>query len=228
MPGDYIPSKDAALVPYCGNVSSRIGSDPPAYALTIAQTDEYAALYDNYVSALNTATSPATRSPVSILSKNLAKKSLISQTRILAAIIQASPLVSEEQKRGLGLTVRSDEPTPIPAPATAPVLEVMAVVGRTVKARMHDALSPTRRGKPAGVAGAALFSYVGPTPPADSDEWHFEGNFTRPTLEVAFPDEVPAGSQVWFTAFWYNPRAQRGPGCAAVGTVLAGGAAIAA
>ena len=124
--------------------------------------------------------------------------------------------------------MRASGTTPIPVPSSAPDIDIVSVSGRSVKIRLHDAASPTRRGKPPLVSGAAVFSFVGATAPTDPAQWKFEGNMTRTVVNVVFPGTVAAGAQVWITAFWYNPRAQQGPGTPAVGTNLAGGAAMAA
>ncbi len=81
----------------------------------------------------------------------------------------------------------------------------------------------TRRGKPPGVAGIAVASYVGSTPSANIADWKFEGNTTRMALEVAFGEDVAPGAKVWLTAFYFNPRAQSGPACAPLSVILSGG-----
>ena len=92
---------------------------------------------------------------------------------------------------------------------------------------LHDALNPTRRGKPLGVAGASVFSFVGPTAPAELAAWKFEGNTTRTRVDVLFPADTPPGSKIWVCAFWFNPRAQAGPTSAPVSTNLPGGTGLA-
>jgi hypothetical protein len=87
---------------------------------------------------------------------------------------------------------------------------------------MHDGTGTTR-GKPAGVQGASVFSYVGATPPVEVTGWTFQGNTTLTTIDVTFASTLPPGTVVWFTAFWYNPRAKAGPGCSPVSAILAGG-----
>ena len=98
-----------------------------------------------------------------------------------------------------------------------------SVRGRTASLRLHDAAQPTRRGKPLGVSGAAVFSYVGAAAPADLAAWTFEGNTSRTRVDVLFPTSVPAGATVWFTAYWFNERKQAGPACDAVSANLPGG-----
>ena len=68
-----------------------------------------------------------------------------------------------------------------------------------------------------------MFSFVGSAPPADIGQWVFQGSSTRTTFEVEFPATVPAGSQVFLCAFWFNPRSQSGPACQPISAYLAGG-----
>jgi hypothetical protein len=97
------------------------------------------------------------------------------------------------------------------------------VTGYTVKIKLHDSASGSKRGKPAGVSGASVFSYAGATAPADISAWKFEGNTSKTAVEVAFPNTTAAGATVWLTAFWFNPRKQSGPACSPVNTNLQGG-----
>jgi hypothetical protein len=118
--------------------------------------------------------------------------------------------VTDTQLVALGLLPRPTR-TPVPPPATAPVIDVVSTSGNTVKLRLHAAGDSTRRGKPAGVDGASVFSFVGATPPDTETEWTFEGvAWQRPLLDVTFPAGTAPGAKVWFTAFWFNePQAER-------------------
>jgi hypothetical protein len=227
MPIDFLPSRDAELLTWSVNFNTKITATPTAYGLTAPQATTYDGLHDAYAAAYQIANNPDTRSPSNIVAKDTAREALIQNARLLARIVQAAPAVTPEQKSELGLTVRDVEPTPIPPPATAPTIEVVSVVGRTVRIKLKD-ITSEGRGKPAGVHGAALFSYVGTTAPTTADGWKFEGNTNRVTNDIEFPDTVPSGATVWFTAFWFNPRSESGPGAAAVSTNLQGGAAMAA
>jgi hypothetical protein len=60
-------------------------------------------------------------------------------------------------------------------------------------------------------------------PPARESELVPEGESTRTDFEVEFPSTVPAGTKVWLTAFWKNPRLMSGPPCAPVSIYLGDG-----
>jgi hypothetical protein len=96
-----------------------------------------------------------------------------------------------------------------------------------VKCRVHSSTGDGR-GKPAGVAMAFMYSFVGSVPPTDTSAFEMEGTATRTTFEVTFPSSVPGGSQVWLAAAWANARTQTGPACAPITVYLQGAAAAAA
>ena len=158
----------------------------------------------------------------------IARDQLKDNARLLARNIQANAGVTAEQKTELGLTVKAD-PTSINPPTMKPQGDIVAVSGRTVTAQFHDPENPTRRGKPDGVAGIAVFSHVGTSqPPDDPEAWTFQGNTTRTRVSVEFDSSVPGSATVWLRAFYFNPRMQSGPASDPVSTNLQAGSAMAA
>jgi hypothetical protein len=225
---DFLPTRDGDLLTWSVNFNAKINATPTDYGLTAGQATAYTTLHDAFATAFQTASDPLTRSPANIVAKDGAKAALITSARQLAGIIQKYPGTTDFMRSELGLTVKDAEPSPIPPPADAPQLDVVTVSGRTVRIRLRDVANPTRRGKPAGVSGASVFSYVGATPPPDVAAWKFEGNIGVTKVDVTFPTTVEPGAQVWLTAFWFNPRKQSGPACTPVTTYLAGGLSMAA
>jgi hypothetical protein len=106
-------------------------------------------------------------------------------------------------------------------------VSVVSVDGRVVRAQLSD-VATSRRARPAGTTGAAVFAYVGPGAPPGTEGWTFRGVYTRPVIEVPFAADVPAGSVVWLTAQWLNPRGQPGPIGSPACVHLGGGLARAA
>lgn len=223
---DFLPRKEAELVVWSTTFKNLIVATPTAYGLTAAQATAYTTLHDSFVTQYNLANADGTRTPSVIVSKNQAKRFLIANARLLAGIIQRDPETTNQQRSDLGLTVPSTR-SPIPPPAIAPSIDVLSVTGSVVRIRMHDPVNTTRRGKPPGVAGMTVFSFVGANPPTTAGDWKFEGNTTRTTLNINFPNAAP-GATVWFTAFYRNERDQSGPAADPVSTRIAGGSAMAA
>jgi hypothetical protein len=224
---DFIPPVESEFVTWSTNFNARITATPTAFNLTTLQATAYGTAHDAFVTAYDAANNDGTRTPSAVISKNDAKKVLIDNARMLARIIQAAPSVTNTQKSDLGLTVHSVH-APIPAPAHAPGLVIEGVSGNTVRIRLIDIENPMRRGKPDGVESAGIFSFVGAAAPTEESAWNYEGNATRTVINVVFPPATAPGAKVWFTAYWINPRAQKGPSAIPVGTNIAGGAAMAA
>jgi hypothetical protein len=92
-----------------------------------------------------------------------------------------------------------------------------------VSLKLHDSTSGAKRGKPPGVSGASVFSFVGAVAPSDMGSWKFEGSTGKTKVDVSFDNSNAPGTKVWLTAFWFNGRKQSGPACAPVATNLQGG-----
>ena len=85
---------------------------------------------------------------------------------------------------------------------------------------MSNGSAGLSRKKPEGVKGATVFYHVGAAAPTQLSAWTFYVNTTKTTLDVDLPASVAAGSQVWFTAFWRNPKDQSGPATTPVSTFM--------
>ena len=137
-------------------------------------------------------------------------------------VIQAMPTVTNEQRAELGLRIRDVEPSPVPVPDTAPVVEIASMNGWLARLRLREAGSE-RRGKPTGVIGANIYTFTGAEPPTELTDWVFEGETTRTIFDVQFPGTLAAGTKVWVTACWKNPRFQVGPASTPISMLVGGG-----
>lgn len=219
MAHDYIPRRDAEFLQWSRVFSETISADPTSFGLTAAQAAEYASLHNAYADAFQTSFEPATRTAPAIVVKNETRSDAEAYARLLVRIVQATPIVTDEQRSALSITVRDRNPSPVPRPNEAPHAFVDLVRGSTVRVRLRSEESP-RRSKPEGVAGAMIYSFVGDTPPDEIHDWAFNGATTRTTTEITFGDGIQPGARVWITACWFNPRAQRGPAAQPASTYI--------
>lgn len=223
MPSTFLPSREASLVTWIENYALILKDDPAACGLSAEQEAAYALAASAFTSAYATANHPSTRTPGAIETKNTAKQAVIKLTREYVAINQAYPGMTNTLRRDLGITVRDDQPTPVPVPTVSPQLDIEAVQGRRMSIRLRDSKTGERR-KPDGVTGATVVSYVGENIPDDIRLWHFEGNTNRTNVDIEFDDSVPMGAKVWVAAFWFNRRSESGPACAPVSAHVGFGA----
>ncbi|CAN5651863.1 hypothetical protein BH09PLA1_BH09PLA1_25400 [soil metagenome] len=219
----FFPSTDDALLGWSLNFKTLITATPTAYGLTSALATAYGALHDAYATAL-AACEPSVRTKPAVATKNTARTNLKNNARLLANLVNGTASVTDAQKLTLGLNVRT-MPSPIPAPSSSPVIQIVSVSGRRVRLLLKNG-ETGKRGKPGGVHGAAVFSYVGPTAPDSTDDWKFEGNTNVTSVLIEFAESVSSGATVWFNAFWFNPRSLSGPPATPVSTNLPGGAAF--
>lgn len=212
-----VPTRDVLLVPYSTNWNTRIVASATTYGLSASQVTQFTGLYSPYLAAANAASAEGQKNKSLVAARNSAKASLLPYFRELYAFVQANRNVADSAKVDLGVVIRR-QPTPKPAPTTAPVITVLSVFGHSIRLRIREA-GGTRRGRPVNAAGCTLFSHVGETyPAAGSPEWTCEGNVTKDSIIVAVPDAIPAGSKIFFTAFWYTQRGLSSDACTPIFT----------
>lgn len=211
MSKPFYSLSDTNLLAWSNNFSARLTATPAAFGLDGKKASSYAALNAAFDAALTAWRDPITRTPISMANKTAAREALLADARYLVATIDTNPATTDAQRDELVIKARKKS-TPIPAPSVSPLIDVEAVNGQVVTLRLH---SEGRRGRPAGVQGASMFTFVGTTPPADTAQWKFEGLITRTKFDLRFESSASA-STVWVTAFWYNERGQSGTACAPV------------
>ncbi len=219
---DWINRTDGGLVPQSQDFSGKISATPTTYGLVAADATALASDVTAYVNAFDAATDPATRTRVTIETKDTAKDVLIARMRSYGRRIQANPAVTSAQKVALGLNVRNTPPTPTPVPGTRPVMTVVSSMGRSVKSRIADETTPNKRSKPANVTEAEIFTFVGAESPADISAWTYQGQASKTAFDVTFPASVASGAKVWICARWCNRRGEPGPLSIPVFAILTG------
>lgn len=227
----FPPTRDADLLTWSANFDARITGDPTTYGLTAAQATIYAALHTAFADAYAAAQNPNSNSKSAVIAKNAARQALLDDAGgawELVDIIQAYPGTTDAMRGSLGLRIPDVEPTPVPAPATAPDLSILSTLGRTVKVRLRDQDNPDKRGKPEGVQGATVLMFAGDAPPADPAQWAFALNVSRTVFDYEIPAAVAAGARLWLSAFWFNARKEPSPAATPESTRVSDGLSQAA
>lgn len=210
------PQKDQDLEVFSANFAAKITATPTAYGLVAADATAFTALNTDYVTKLATATTPATRTKSAVAAKNTSKLALTAKARSLIKIITAYPPLTNAQRADLGLNLKDAGPTPVPPPATRPLL----AVDPDGVLRIVDETMPDRRGKPSGVNGAVVFAKVDGPPPVTTDDAKFSTLATRARVPLALPSGSN-GKVLYVLARWYNERGELGPVSALASTMIA-------
>lgn len=226
---DYLPKNDADLLAWTANFAAKINAAPADFGLTAPVAADYLGKQAAFAAALKTATNPDTRGKRTVYLKNQAKKALMTLARQVAKQVTGTMTVTDDQRQELGLPIPKGHRTPTPPPETAPALFATSVDGRIVTLELRQGTG--RRGKPAGVASAIVFTAstaVGQNPPAAGDSaWQFAQNTSLTTVQIDCGPSA-TGDTVHFTAFWCNSKAESGPAAKAISVPLPAGGSITA
>ncbi|HLL91266.1 MAG TPA: hypothetical protein VK324_18350 [Tepidisphaeraceae bacterium] len=219
----WLPAKDAAFRNFVVQAAAVLGPAYAAYGVPQSIAQLLTSQTAKFVSDYEAATARETRGVMSILEKKLSRDALTKTLRQAVAMVRANPAVTPQMRVAIGLELPDEVPSVRLATLDVPSLSVKRVDGRIVTAVIGDPASPKRRGKARGAIGTVVMSYVGPTPPTGSAGWHWEGCSGRTEVEIAFPESVAPGTQVWLTAMWLDGRKIAGPACTPVSTYLSFG-----
>jgi hypothetical protein len=225
-----IPVKDAVLVPWIENFTTRIQASPTTFGLQAPQAAELYARKQAFVNAYNAmmnARADGTRSKAQTETKDDRKTKVVTYARELYALISANKSVSNADKTLVGVHVRDTKPSPIHAPTVRPGMIVKAVVGRTVSTTIHESASSAKRRKPKGAVQAYVYWFVGEDYPSDPNGWRFAGPANKADFNFTVPNSVASGAQVWICAAWVNRKGDAGPVSVPISTNVQGGGAAA-
>jgi hypothetical protein len=215
----YIPTKDADLLAWTLNWTTRVTATPALYGLTAPIAAACAGLFTTFNTAYQAAVSPTTRSPTTVAAKDSAKGAMVPVLRLYSQQVKANDAVSNANKEALGIHIDDTVPTPIPAPTTAPIVSITDSGVLEMNLRFADELSPSSRRKPFGAPGLLLFRKIGTVPATDPDGAEFVGFYTRIPMAVGFgaPDQ---GKMCTFFARWTNTKGEEGPWSTATSRIV--------
>lgn len=229
MSAPYIPTKDDALDAWALNFSTLITASPATYGLVAADAVAIANAYTLWHAAFllggssgnpPTPNNPSTFTRVTVAAKNSEKIAGTQLWRTYASQIRLNPGVTNADKLALGLNLPNNSPTPIPAPATFPILSIVASGPLIQVIRFADSATPSLRKKPTGVIQMQLFRGVGTTPIVDPAACDLVSSPTKQPVQTVFSNPADAGKIATYFARWVTRRGLVGPWSTAVSQVI--------
>lgn len=224
---DYIKRTDQGLLEQATPMSAQITLTPTAFGVTASDATFLAGKLTAYSNALALAKDPTTRTKVTVRGKNTAKAALVDAIRGIVRRIQVCPTVTDAQRESLSIPVHDHFPTPVPPPATRPVLTHRYSRGMVQTMRVQDETTPASRAKPGGVIAAEVRAFFGETPAGEKATWPTVCIATRADFEFTVV-EAEAGQLATVVARWVNDKGQYGPFSDAVTLRIGGSLAKAA
>lgn len=210
MSASYIPAADASFNSWLINFDALVTADGLSWDLTAPQIAALAAATTAYSAALTLATDPGTRTPATIAAKNTAKATALATARPIAQFLNASTLVTDEDRAALGLTIRKTTPTPITAPTTFPLLDILLGTPGQHKIQWRDSETPLSKAKPFGALQMELWTSVGTITAPDPSDANFHSLQTKSPFFVDL-DVADTGKVITYFARWVTRTGIVGP-----------------
>ena len=212
MPGDYVPGPDAEFdswqqtwVTYAVANAAALGLDPivDIPAIQAAQT-AWDTDYDGHLTA-------AAAAQAATAAKDDERATYMAMLRSFSQQIQKRTGTTDEQRGALGITIPDTEPTPVPPPTTAPVLNIVTSERlRHVVEASKTALEGGGLGKPTGVRGVQLWRKIGDPAPVDESDLEFVSEFTRTRMTLDY-QMAQGGLTVYYQARGVGTSGDTGP-----------------
>jgi hypothetical protein len=225
----YIPTTDSGLDAWSLNFSTLISANPAQYGLTppdaaaiaVAQAAFAAAyLLGGSSGSPPAPVNPSTFTSVTVAAKNSAKISMTVLARTYASQIRLDPGVLNADKTALGLNLPNNSPSPIPAPATFPVLTIVAIAQGLMQLRYADNLTPASRKKPDGALQMELWRGIDPAVIITPTACTLVAVVTKQPYVSSFASSLDAGKKATFFARWLTRRGLFGPWSAGVSATI--------
>ena len=224
MPKDYIPGPDGEFRDWLVNFDTLLTAAPATYGLVAGDAAAVAAKTAAYVAAYSLAIDPATRTAGTVAAKDTARVDAEQTVRPYAVSISLNEGVTDQAKADIGVTIRKLVPTPIPAPASAPILGVTAQTTGVVNMTYRDNSLPAGKAKPPGCVGMEVRQTIGVAPAVDPEAARTVAIFTKSPFRLTFA-AADKGKTVTVFARWITRSgpggvAQSGPWAAPVDTII--------
>ena len=211
MARSYLPASLAAVAIWADNFSTLISANPGLYGLSAGDAAAIATPTNTFDNAYAISQVPATRTPVTVAATQAARNALTSVIRTYGRIISSNAGVSDADKTALGLIIRDPVPTPIPPPATAPILGCIGATPGILTLTYRDSMSaPTVKAKPFGAVGLELHCLFGTVAPITPAATPFVGIITRTPFGLNTSGATPGQTAVMYGR-WINAKGEAGP-----------------
>jgi hypothetical protein len=186
----YIPPKDADFDAWLTNFSALITASPTTYGLTAPIAVIIAGQQTAWNAAYLAATTPTTRTPVTVAAKDAARVEAEAVIRPYAQQVARDPGVANGDKTALGLNLPNNVPVPVPTPTVAPTVNIVMIQPLQLTLDIRSPDTPTSKAKPPGVIGIQVWTNIGTVPATDPSQCTLNETFTKNpnTLDFAAPD----------------------------------------
>ncbi len=210
MPRDFIPSSDAEFRLWAQNFSTYVAANFVALGLVLDDSDGLGAVVIDFANAHDALLAAKAAAQGAREVKDATRAIAVEQIRTLVRRLQASTIVSDEERQNLGITVRSTEREPLPAPLTRPIPVIDAGQRLRHIIRYTDEATPLSRARPVGAIGCEIGVKLGGPPPIDASELTVLALHPRSPFTTEYPG-TRANTSAHYMLRWVGTRGDKGP-----------------
>jgi hypothetical protein len=208
----YIPPKDADLLSFVNNFTTLIDAAPATYGLTPADAAIIDAAIAPFVADMDLVNSPSTKTAAVVSQKDTDKVNMLNVIRPYCQQISNNPGVASTDKIALALNPKTSTPSPIVAPVSNPILNLLSQLPGVINLTYRDSLtSPTSKAKPYGVIACMLYGRQSDTPIVDPTLLIHQDTMTKSPFQFTFPDPSLVGKTWYFAAVWQIRKGDQSP-----------------
>jgi hypothetical protein len=166
---------------------------------------------NTYSQKLEVANADATRTPMSIQGKNVAKRVLEKHTRkMVKEYLIDNHLLSEEDLKMLGLPIHKTTRTPAPVATDAPDFEIDTHTAYYLIIHFFERGGSHKKAKPVGQHGVEIRWMISDVPVEKVSELTHSSFDTRTPYNLEFEGDQ-RGKTVYLALRWENTRGLKGP-----------------
>jgi hypothetical protein len=205
-----IPRSDALARNYINDYATTVAADPAKYGLSSADSSAITLAAQTYSACYTLATTPATRTELTIIAKDEARNAAEALIRLYSIQIKYNAGISTEDKAAIGISQPNPSRTRRNVSDTLPILAIIGALQGSQTLRFSDSTTPDSRAKPFGAQMLELRVNVAETAGGEAEEARPCGIYSTNPIGVPF---APADNKKIATYWgrWANTRGQFGP-----------------
>jgi hypothetical protein len=206
---DYIPTNDGKFLSWVKNLFAYMMAHAIEWNLNPSSWLHIEPMITTYDDALTKAADP-NRGKADVRVKNQTRDALKKEMRkYVKGFLEYNPLVTDDDRKRMGLPVHDRKPTPASDPDTLPVATVKTPSPGVFECHFIDSKSG-KKAKPAGVHGCEFRWAIADTTPTDWQQLVNSSFSTRTPIRISFEGSY-RGKILYFALRWENTRGVKGP-----------------
>ncbi|MDR2632218.1 MAG: hypothetical protein LBC51_01155 [Treponema sp.] len=208
MSNKYLPDAEADLIPWGDNFVGQLEQNKEKWGIPEAEVTGVKTALSDFTSLYEQARSPG-RTSVIVEEKNTAKALLKAKIRAMVGFRLKNPLITNAQRKELGLHVADKTRSPKPRPSTYPRYSIIQN-GAGMLGIIYQEGDGRKGSKPPEAAGVRIHYGVFDQAPSVQEELPASVFATRWPCIITFR-ETDRGKRAYIALKWENAKGEDGP-----------------